>query len=179
MRILGKEVLYKSRYLNLVGIRFIDKSGQEGTWYSAERSNGGKTVVIAALLDNKLVVTREYRVPIQDYEWALPAGLVDGEELPEETAERELKEETNLDLISISGKTPFLYNTAGMTNEMVSIVYGHARGTIGQTGNEQTEEIQSFLMDEKQLLEIVNDGNNKISAKAYLIFGRFIKGDLW
>jgi ADP-ribose pyrophosphatase len=179
MKILGKEILSTSKYLNFVGIKFINKDNHEDTWYSAERPNGGKTVVIAALFNNKLVVTREFRVPIQDYEWALPAGLVDGEELPGETASRELKEETNLDLISVSNYTPYLYNTAGMTNEVVSMVYCHACGTINQSGNEKTEDIQCFLLDKAQLEELIKDNSKKFSAKAYLVFERFIKGDLW
>jgi ADP-ribose pyrophosphatase len=179
MKILGKEVLYTSKYLNFVGIKFINRNSQEETWYSAERSNGGKTVVIAALFENKLVVTREFRVPIQDYEWALPAGLVDGDEIPVETAKRELKEETNLELVSISNHTPFLYNTAGMTNEVVSIVYCQASGTIGQFGNEQTEDIQCFLLNRDEVAELIKDNSKKFSAKAYFVFERFIKGDLW
>jgi len=179
MKILGKEVLYQSKYLNFVGIKFINRNNQEDTWYSAERANGGKTVVIAAILQDKLVVTREFRIPIHDYEWALPAGLVDGDEMPEETAKRELKEETNLDLVSVKSYTPYLYNTAGMTNEVVSMVYCHARGTIDQSGNEKTEDIQCFLFDKAQLEELILDKSKKISAKAYMVFERFIKGDLW
>jgi ADP-ribose pyrophosphatase len=179
MKILGKEILYSSKYLNFVGIKFVNRNNIEDTWYSAERFNEGKTVVIAALYDNKLVVTREFRVPIQDYEWALPAGLVDANELPVETAKRELKEETNLDLVSVSNYTPYLYNTAGMTNEVVSLVYCHASGKISQSGNEQTEDISCYLFDREQVMELVQNTENKFSAKAYLIFERYIKGDLW
>jgi ADP-ribose pyrophosphatase len=179
MKILGKEVLCSSKYMNFVGIKFINRNNQEDIWYAAERTNGGKTVVIAALLENKLVVTREFRVPIQDYEWALPAGLVDGDEMPVDTAKRELKEETNLDLTSVTNYTPYLYNTAGMTNEVVSMVYCHASGTINNSGNEKTEDIQCFLLDRTQLNELIQDNSKKISVKAYMVFERFIKGDIW
>jgi len=179
MKILSKEILYASKYLNFIGTNFINRNNQADVWYSAERPNGGKTVIIAALINGKLVVTKEFRVPIGDYEWALPAGLVDGDEMQIETAKRELKEETNLDLVSISTYTPYLYNTAGMTNEVVSMVYCHAEGTIDQAGNEQTEDIQCFLFDRDQIQELISDNSKKFSAKAYLVFERYLKGDLW
>jgi ADP-ribose pyrophosphatase len=179
MKIVGKEIIQTTRYLNFIGIHFHNKIGERDIWYAAERPNGGRTVLVAALYDNKLVVTKEFRVPVEDYEWALPAGFVDKDETPEETAKRELKEETNLDLVSVSFCTPFLYNTAGMTNEVVSIVYGHAQGFISQKGNEHTEDITCFLFTKQQMKDLLSDPEKKISAKAYLIYERFIRGDLW
>jgi ADP-ribose pyrophosphatase len=179
MKILGKEILCSSKYLNFVSIKFLNKENVIDEWFSAERPNGGKTVVICAIFNNKLVVTKEFRVPIMDYEWALPAGLVDGEELPIETAKRELKEETNLDLISVSYYTPYLYNTAGMTNEVVSMVYCRANGTISQSGNEKTENIQCYLLGIEEVKELMANTEIKISAKAYLVYERFVKGDFW
>ena len=176
MKILKKEILHKTKYLNLLEINYLNKNNKESTWYSAERPDGGKVVVIAATMDNKLVVTKEFRVPIGNYEWGLPAGLVDNDELPEQTAKRELKEETNLDLVSIKEVTPYLFNSAGMTNEVVSIIYCTANGTINNSGNEMSEDIQCFLMDAPQLKTLMHDSNNKISVKAYLIFKRFIDG---
>lgn len=174
MKILKKEIISTSKYLNFVATKFINKNNEESIWYSAERNNGGKTVIIAAILDNKLVVTKEFRVPIGTYEWALPAGLVDENENIESTAKRELKEETNLDLIKIKQITPFMTNSAGLTNEVVSIVFCYAKGETSQLGNEQSEEIQTFLMDKEELKKLMNDKSKIFSAKAWLIFDKFI-----
>lgn len=176
MKIIKKEIIQKSRFLNFVATRFLNRKGEEDIWYSAERTNGGKTVVVAATVDDKLVVTKEFRIPIGDYEWSLPAGLVDDGEQPEETAKRELKEETNLDMISISNITPYLYNTAGMTNETVSIVFCTANGIVNNHGAELTEDIECFLMDKGQVAELMKDQSKKISAKAYLIFDKYLSG---
>jgi len=179
VKIIRKKVIHKTPYLNFVGTSFFNKENEEDIWYSAERYNGGKTVLVAATLDGKLVITKEFRVPIGDYEWSLPAGLVDGNEKPEETAKRELKEETNLEILSIHEITPYLYNTAGMTNEVVSIVFCKARGEINNHGTESTEDIESFLMDNQQVRELMAKSGLKISAKAYLIFDRFIRNGSW
>lgn len=174
MKILNKEIITKSKYLNFVATRFVNKNQEESIWYSAERNNGGKTVIVAAIVDDKLVITKEFRVPIGGYEWALPAGLVDENESIETTAIRELKEETNLDLTKIVRTTPFMTNSAGLTNEVVSIVFAYAKGKISQAGNEQSEEIQTFLMDKNQVKSLMNDSSKIFSAKAWLIFDIFV-----
>lgn len=174
MKILKKEIVTSSKYLNFVATKFINKNKEESIWYSAERPNGGKTVIIAAITNDKLVITKEFRVPIGGYEWALPAGLIDENESVETTARRELKEETNLDLTKIIQVTPFMSNSAGLTNEVVSIVFCYAQGVVNQLGNEQSEEIETFLMDKNEVLSLMNDQNKVFSAKAWLIFDKFI-----
>jgi len=179
MKIIKKETIYKTNYLNFVGTTFLNKNNKESVWYSAERQNGGKTVLVAAIIDGKLAITKEFRVAIGDHEWSLPAGLVDNDEMPEETAKRELKEETNLDLVSVQEITPYMFNSAGMTNELVSIVFCKAKGTINNSGNESSEDIQCFLMDSLQIKELMKDPSKKFSAKAYLIFKRYLENGDW
>ena len=51
---------------------------------------------------NKLVIIKEFRVPINKYIYELPAGLVDSSDDDfASTVRRELKEETGLDLVKI------------------------------------------------------------------------------
>ena len=72
--------------------------------------------------ENKLVITREYRVPLDDYEVGFPAGLVDAGESVEQAVRRELKEETGLNLSRVICTSPPLYPSAGMTDE--SVIHG-------------------------------------------------------
>ncbi len=174
MKIVGKKIVSNSKYLNFVATTFVNKNNVEGVWYSVERNNDGKTVLIAATVGDKLVVTKEFRVAIGGYEWALPTGLVEDGDSIEKTAKKELKEETNLELLEIVEKTPFMTNSAGLTNEVVSIVFARAKGQVGQQGNEQTEEIETFLMDKQEVEHLMNDQTKIFSAKAWLIFEKFV-----
>lgn len=179
MKILDKKVIQNTKYLNFVSTSFLNKENVQDVWYSAERHNQGKTVLVAAIVDGKLAVTKEFRVPVGDYEWGLPAGLVDGDEFPGETAIRELKEETNLDLISIQETSPYMFNSAGLTNEVVSIVFCHAEGSVNYSGTEGGEDIECFLMTKSEVQKLICDIDKKFSAKAYLIFKRFIEQGAW
>lgn len=179
MKIKGKKIISYSKYLNFVATTFVNKNNIEDVWYSVERGNSGKTVLVAAIVGKKLVVTKEFRVAIGDYEWALPAGLVEDGDTIEETAERELKEETNLELESIVEKTPFMTNSSGLTNEVVSIVFAYAKGQISQDGNEQAEDIETFLMDKHEVKNLMKNEKKIFSAKAWLIFDKFVREGRW
>jgi ADP-ribose pyrophosphatase len=179
MKILNKKIIQKTKYLNFFATSFLNKENKQDVWYSAERGNQGKTVLIAAIVEGKLVVTKEFRVPVGDYEWGLPAGLVDGDELPVDAAIRELKEETNLDLVSIQETSPYMFNSAGMTNEVVSIIFCHAEGSVNYSGTESEEDIECFLMDKFEIQKLICDKDKKLSAKAYLIFKKFLDHGEW
>ena len=123
----------------------------------------------------ELVVLREYRVPIGDYIYALPAGLIDGKESIEEAARRELKEETGLDLTKVDKITPPIYSSAGLTDESVVILFGEAEGEISTDGNEYSENIDVFSFSEYDISALLKKANKpkmgiKFSARAYLVF---------
>jgi len=88
MKILQKTIIASSPYLNFVEIRFINKNNTESSWYSAERVGNRRAVIIVAYVGEKLVVTKEYRVPLGGFEWSFPAGLIDAGEDIEMAAHR-------------------------------------------------------------------------------------------
>ncbi|KKL71366.1 hypothetical protein LCGC14_2095660, partial [marine sediment metagenome] len=76
-------------------------------------------VVLVITVDSpegrRLVVTKEYRVPIGGCEYGFPAGLIDSGMTIEETVKKELKEETGLDLVKIIGKSNTDVSSAGLS----------------------------------------------------------------
>lgn len=189
--ILNKQNVAETKFLNLVTTSYQDAKGKMSNWVSAERPNSQNAVVIVALVQDdmfntpRLVVTKEYRVPIQGYEIGLPAGLIDPGQSIEETVRRELKEETGLNVIRfIRRVTPMVYNSAGITNEAVSFAFVEASGKISKDNLKDSEDITTFLYNRDEVRFILEEAekpgsNTMVGAKAWLVFERFVKyGDI-
>jgi len=187
MKIIGTEILLKTQFIDMKATEYEDQKGETKYWVWAQRPNARKAVVIAAVVDNgflpgpapykrdlKLVVTKEFRVPISDYEFSLPAGLIDENESIEETAAREFFEETGLKIKRIIQTSPFVYNSPGMTDESAAIVFCEAEGEPSTQNNEASEEIEIIIADKNKIKEILDDPKNKIGAKSWIIFNQFI-----
>jgi len=181
MNILYTYVLYRSKFLRLNETTYKDRKGQARKWVWAERPNQTSAVVVVGryrplITDKeKLVVIKEFRVPLMGYEWGLPAGLIDPKESIDDAARREMKEETGLDVLSFfRPHSPGIYSSAGMTDEKCFMAYADVDGSLLNSRQEDSEEISVHLMDEKQVQALLNSGE-KISAKAYFVFSQFCK----
>ena len=201
LKILNKTTIAKTPYLNLVNTSYLDKEGNQKDWVSAERPGNQNAVVVVAYVDqivaiqddpvehvvvrrNKLVVTKEYRIPIGGYEWGMCAGLIEPGMSIEETAVKELKEETGLDVVKfLRLPTPFIYNSPGLTSECCSYAFVEATGEISGDQLESSEDITVYLYDRDQVKDLMekaqDDPKTMIGAKSWLIFDRFVRyGDI-
>ena len=95
------------KWANLFEVDYARKKQPRKRWIMCSRNDDpvadasrADAVVIVATIDTdgekKLVVTKEFRVPIWDFEYGFPAGLIDDGEDVETTVARELKEEVRL-----------------------------------------------------------------------------------
>jgi len=177
------EQLTNIPWLNLFSRHFTTRGGKDGVWTFASRRSldnlvltskeppKADAVVIIPIIGNKLVVTKEMRHPLGDYEWGFPAGLIDWEkETIEDAATRELKEETGLDVKQIFRITPPTFSSAGLSDECVSLAFVEAEGEISTAGQEETEDIAVYLLDIQAVKRMTHDRQLKIGGKAYPIF---------
>ena len=87
-------------------------------------------VVIIALDEtgDKILLNKEFRLAPGCFVYNFPAGLIDEGEQPEESAKRELWEETGLELYEIEDKIGLSYSAVGFSNELNVCITGRARG---------------------------------------------------
>jgi ADP-ribose pyrophosphatase len=180
MEIVGTEKLTDERWVNLF-VRTFRHNGHEGRWSFASRSDGtpppaGRcdAVIIVPILRSRgrpprLVMLREYRVPVGDYIYALPAGLAEDGESPEAVARRELREETGLEVVAVNRVSPPVYSSAGLTDESAVMVFVTAKAPPGGvTAHEESEEIEVLLLDHAEVAALCNS-SARIDGKAWVV----------
>src|SRR5438128_1097670 len=127
MKITHVEKLTDEKWLNLFAARY-EHNGHQGRWVYASRKSGpgeGRrvdAVVMVPVLHevgkpSRLVMIREFRIPINGYSLAFPAGLLEEGETVEECVRRELMEETGLEVTRFRRISPPLYSSTGLTDE--------------------------------------------------------------
>ncbi len=106
---------------------------RRGRWEYASRTGSTNAVVILAEHDGKLILVEQYRVPVGGRCLELPAGLVGDEDAGatvEETAVRELEEETGFTATSIERLGDF-FSSPGMLAESFALVRAHGVSRCG------------------------------------------------
>ena len=185
MKIQNVEKITNCRHLNLYKISYINQNGIEKLWHIASRSDKPKcltgkfdmpdAVVIVPFHNenDKLVIIKEFRVPLGGYQYGFPAGLVDDGETIQQTCIRELKEETGLNVTRIKKISPPVYSSSGMTDESVSMVYVECDGTPSNKGNEDSEDISTIFISPPEASELCKDSKIKLDVKTWLVLFSF------
>ena len=172
-KVTGETILAETNFLILKRLSYLDKSGRERTWDMVSRVNSVNAVMIVPFYGDKLVVIKEFRIPIGNYTYSLPAGLIDAGESVETAAKRELYEETGLELRRILTVSPPVYNSPGLSNEAVTLIYAEVGGTLSQEHLEASEDIETLILSRDEVAALLRDRTKNIAAKAWMEFYHF------
>ena len=183
--------LTDNRFLNLYEMDALTRSGQPFHYYFAsrepeeeiklhthsQRASGMAIFAVTKEPLHRLVMIRQYRYPMDEYLYELPAGLIERGETAEQAAIREMKEETGLDLTVYQGGNPDLrkpfYLAQGLSDELDSTVFGYASGTVDKEQMEDSEDIEVCLVDKEEALRILRE--EKLSIRAGYLLIQFLQ----
>ena len=124
--------------------KFVRLVAADG-WEWAERTGISGVIAVAAGHAGNIILTEQYRRPLQKYVIEVPAGLAgdsteDADEDVELAARRELREETGFE----AGRWEHMFDgplSAGMTTEVVSFFRASDLTKVGTGGGEGSEKI--------------------------------------
>jgi ADP-ribose pyrophosphatase len=172
-------------WANMFEVRFKRKAQAERSWVMCSRkerpiedATKADAVVIVPTIETdegrRLVVTKEFRVPIWDFEYGFPAGLIDDDEDMEQAVARELKEETGLELVRIRHVSAPVFSSAGLTDESCHMVLVEAKGQVSNKWLDDTEDIEVLLLDAEGIRDLLAS-NKKIAPKAWGLLYHYAK----
>ncbi len=89
---LGTRTLYASAHVVVREDTLVLPDGQEKAY--PVMALGGSVGILPFLPDDRVILLRQYRHITRDFSWEVPGGGILPDELPEEAAQRELREES-------------------------------------------------------------------------------------
>ncbi len=155
--VISKRIVYNGRFLNFVVSEYSDSQGVVREWESFERVNCKGIVVIVPFTDNnEVLLTKQFRPPVNNYVIEFPAGLHDKSGSLKDAALRELLEETGYiakELIYLA-EGPF---SSGASGEILTVYL--AKGLIfkGITGRDETEDIEVIPVPSEKIYETLEE----------------------
>ena len=132
------------------------------------RGNKPDSVVLMVTDESgeKIVLNKEFRMAAGTWVYNFPAGLIDPGEVPEQSAKRELWEETGLELYEINDELGLSYSAVGFSNEMNVCVIGKARGEFRQSTS-NVEEIEAGWYTKEEVRNLLKTERFAARTQAY------------
>lgn len=137
---------------------------------SLEALNGKKpdsvVIIVTDESGERLLIDKEFRLAVGDWVYNFPAGLIDEGEEPLESAKRELREETGLELYEADDFLGPSYSAVGFSNEINVCVVGKARGEF-HASTSTVEEIEPRWYTKAELRELLKTEKFAARTQAY------------
>ncbi len=128
---------------------------ENGLIYEREIIQRKDAVAVVATLDDKVIMVKQYRAPVEAPLLELPAGIVEDNDL-QKTAFKELIEEAGYKACSLELLTKY-YVSPGYTDEVVTIYKAGALIKV-KPQPEEEEILDVILLPVKEALEQIKTG---------------------
>ena len=162
MKYQGIRKIHEGRFITRYDVDYVTAEGHPKTYEIISRNKDIQTLeqlqnrqanaVVMILTDesgDRILVSREYRMAMAQWIYNFPAGLIDPGETPEESARRELWEETGLRLLRVDDVLDNSYSAVGFANERNVCVFGVAAGEFRKSTSDVEEIIPGWYTREE------------------------------
>lgn len=179
MKFQGIQKVLDGKFIHRYDITYETKNGQKKVYEMISRNNAVTSheeliahkpdAVVLIMHDesgDKILLNREFRLATGEWVYNFPAGLIDPGEKPEESAKRELWEETGLDLVSVDDIIPLSYSAVGFSNETNVCVVGKALGSFRESTSD-VEEIEPGWYTKSEVKELIANQPFAARTQAY------------
>ncbi len=168
---LKSNILYQGRVLTF---RVDDVEVNPGVKTTREIVNHPGGACILAIIDDKIILEKQYRYPYKCEIIELPAGKIEKGEDPLNTAKRELEEETGYIAHKIE-KLGEVYPSVGYTDEIIHL-YLATELEKTHTHFDADEDVDLIFVSKEEALEMINDGRIK-DAKTQVAILKYLQNN--
>jgi len=179
MKYQGIRKIHEGKFITRYDVDYITAQGNPKTYEIISRNRDIRSLealqnrtpdsVIMILTDEggeRILVNREYRMAMAQWIYNFPAGLIDPGETPEQSAKRELWEETGLTLTRIDDVLDNSYSAVGFANERNICVFGVAAGDFRESTSD-AEEIVPGWYTKAEMRELLRTEPFAARTQAY------------
>lgn len=172
------KAIYKTENGKELEYEFVSRQGN----ISEQTMSGRKTdaVVILPFSEDykRVLMIKEFRLPVNETVIEFPAGLIDAGETAEEAAIRELKEETGYSVLKVVHVSKPSYTSSGLTNEKIQYVHVIVDDSgVSKPKLEETESIDLIWVAKEDAMKVA-EGGAPMDSKAQVILKSFASKDL-
>lgn len=168
----NEKVLLRTSRFSVNALELVDANGQP---ISREViRHPGAVVLLPRLDDGRIVLIENHRHTVGETLLELPAGTIDPGETPEQTATRELTEETGYTAAKLEKLHEF-YSCPGICDELMHL-YLATDLTAGEPDREATEEIENRIVRQDEVPGLIASGSvrdAKTLVGLYALLSRF------
>jgi 8-oxo-dGDP phosphatase len=155
---LSQKIVYQNKWTTVFEDEIRLPDGSTSIYGYVQRPNGAGVVVLNP--QNEVLMAKQFRYPIQTYEWGLVGGAIDPGETPAEAATREAFEEAGVAVSELEQLGVF-YPLSSCSTELVTVFWGRTENTTpeqlrGNQADESMEEIRFIPL--AKAIEMIDSG---------------------
>lgn len=184
MELLGMEKVKDGKYLKNYELTYINKAGKEKKYEIVSRSEitgpeaiGQRMsgVSIVAYHEDKMLLLREFRMGVNRFVYNLCAGMINDGESLEECIQRELYEETGLNIKKIRCILPPSFAAVAFSDVKTQIAFVDVEGSF-EDHTSENEQITACFYNKEEVRELLE--TEEFSSRAQIAAYFFMVSDM-